>query len=143
MSSIDFTSVLGQRVLHQLETEEVVWLTTVSPKGRPQPSPVWFIWRDGEIIIFSEPGAPKVRNIGNNPHVALSFNTDEEGDRVTIFQAEARLQETPLTGADIEQFPDYVEKYRAGLARLNMNPDTMLGQYSQVIIITPTSLRGW
>jgi PPOX class probable F420-dependent enzyme len=143
MASIDFESDFGKRVLGQLESEQVAWLTTVSPSGQPQPSPVWFLWRDGTILIFSEPTAPKVRNIGQNAKVSVAFNTDFHGNEVSILQGEARLEADQMTGEDAASFTDYVEKYQGGIDSLSLTPESMLNQYSQLIVITPTRLRGW
>jgi len=30
----------------RLQTEPVIWLTTVTPSGQPQSTPVWFLWED-------------------------------------------------------------------------------------------------
>jgi len=143
MTAIDFESELGKRVLGQLETEQVAWLTTVSPSGQPQPSPVWFLWRDEHILIFSEPTAPKVRNISHNAKVSVAFNTDFHGNHVSIFQGEAVLDAEQKSGKDATSFADYVEKYAGGIESLNLTPESMLEQYSQLIVIIPTRLRGW
>ena len=143
MTAIDFDSDLGKRVLGQLESEGIVWLTTVSPSGQPQPSPVWFLWRDGKILVLSEPSSPKVRNIRQNPNVAVSFNTDPNGAEVSILQCTAALEADLKTAEDAETFADYEEKYREGIKQLNLTAESMLTQYSQLIVITPTRLRAW
>lgn len=143
MPELDFSTEFGQRVLNELQAEQVIWLTTVSPSGQPQPSPVWFLWRDGDVLIFSEPAAPKVRNIRANRKVSLAFNTDPHGERVSILQGEATLSAAQMTADDVGSFGDYVEKYQGGIESLNLTPESMLTQYSQLITITPTRLRGW
>lgn len=140
MSTIDFSTDHGQRALNQLNSEQVVWLTTVSPLGTPVPSPVWFIWRDGEVLIFSERKAPKVRNLTANSKVSLAFNTDPHGSQVTILNGTAALPEGDLVVGD---FADYVEKYAEGIESLGLTPESMLTQYGQLIIVTPEKLRGW
>jgi hypothetical protein len=37
---IDLTSEFGQHVAKRLVKEQVIWLTTVSSDGTPQPNPV-------------------------------------------------------------------------------------------------------
>ena len=34
-------------------TDRIGWLTTVNPDGQPQSSPIWFLWADGEILVYS------------------------------------------------------------------------------------------
>jgi PPOX class probable F420-dependent enzyme len=126
MEAIDFGSELGRRVLERLRSEQVAWLTTVSPAGQPQPSPIWFLWRDGEILIFSEPSAPKVRNIRHNSRVSVSFNSDFHGGEVAIFEGRAQLAADQMTGEDAAAHADYVEKYQGGIESLNLTPESML-----------------
>lgn len=48
-------------------------LATVSPKGRPQATPVWFLLEDNHILINTSAGRVKLRNIEANPNVALTI----------------------------------------------------------------------
>jgi len=64
----DFTTPHGQRATERLHTEEVIWLTTIGGDGTPQPSPVWFLWEEDTVLIFSEPKTPKVANIRRSPN---------------------------------------------------------------------------
>ena len=43
----------------RLETELIGWLTTINPDGQPQSSPIWFLWRDGEVLVYSHVRAPR------------------------------------------------------------------------------------
>lgn len=36
--------LLNDALTHRLQTEDVIWLTTVRPDGSPVPTPVWFFW---------------------------------------------------------------------------------------------------
>ena len=79
--TLDRSSAFQARVYDQLRHDPIVWLTTVSPTGQPQPSPVWFMW-DGadKIIIYSKPDAPKVRNISGGPIIIVRsvINSDQD-----------------------------------------------------------------
>ena len=65
---LDTTTEFGAHVARRLRDELIGWLVTVSPRGRPQPSAIWFLW-DGasSLLIYSQPDAPKLRNIAANP----------------------------------------------------------------------------
>ena len=55
-----------------LETPVIAHLATARPDGALQSNPVWFEW-DGEHIKISQTRArQKLRNVENDPHVALS-----------------------------------------------------------------------
>jgi PPOX class probable F420-dependent enzyme len=72
-------SPLDQQVLDRLVNEQVIWLTTVSLNGTPQPNPVWFYWNMEEILIYTPEESKKLKNIAQNPKVSLHF----EGAEVT------------------------------------------------------------
>ena len=118
---IDLTTEFGRAVEKHLKGEHVVWLTTVDSHLTPQPRPVWFLWEDDSILIYSKPDAYKVRHIEKHPKVALHFNTDETGDKhVMVLTGEACIDmDCPLALDN----PAYLKKYRAGIKDLNMTPE--------------------
>jgi len=63
----------------RLGEEKIAWLTTVRRDGQPQSSPVWFLWRDGEIIVYSRPTTQKVRNVQAHPKVAVHLRDIDDG----------------------------------------------------------------
>lgn len=138
---VDTTTEYGQRVDRRLREERIIWLTTVRADGRPEPSPVWFLWVDETIVIFSEPDTVKTRNIAERPHVALSLNSDAYGADVVIMAGEARFVEG---GPAAELFPALVEKYRPNLDNEgSVSTEAFVSGYSVAIQVTPTKLRGY
>jgi PPOX class probable F420-dependent enzyme len=77
--------------LARVRDELIAWLTVTREDGMPLPTPVWFVWRDDAFLIYSQPGAYKVRAIGRNPNVALHFNTDPTGEYFMAAQCRAEL----------------------------------------------------
>lgn len=63
MIHIDASTPFGKRVQDRHQNEIVVWLVTADANGTPQPSLVWAYWNDEELLVYSQPGKPKVRNI--------------------------------------------------------------------------------
>jgi PPOX class probable F420-dependent enzyme len=138
---IDLTSDFGRVVSQHLENEYVIWLTTVDSQLGPQPRPVWFVWQDEAFLIFSQAKAHKVSHIRKHPRVALHFNTDESGDKhVIVFVGEAVLEPNHPPA---DQVPAYFEKYREGIAALDMTPEQFSREYSVAIKIKPAEVRGW
>ena len=76
---IDPAKPSGAHALQRLEREAIIWLTTVTPEGQPQSSPIWFVWRDEEILVYSLAETPRVTNIEANPRVALNLNSTPTG----------------------------------------------------------------
>lgn len=139
MGDIDFSTAFGQRALRRLETEHVIWLATTSANGTPQPSPVWFLWEDGSVLVYSQPDTPKVRNIGRNQHVSLNFNSTEHGDNVVVFRGKAVVLGTDSPASANAA---YIEKYQAGLDSLGYDAERFAAEYNTLIRVTPTHLRG-
>src|SRR5262245_39604118 len=137
---IDTSTEFGQRVDRRLREEQVIWLVTVGPDGTPEPSPVWFLWDGQSMLIFSQPMAPKVRNIRRNPAVAIHFNSDAAGDDVVVMTGQAEvLPDAPA----VPGVPAYVAKYTRGIETIGMTPETMGATYSTALRVTPTRLRGF
>src|SRR5207248_1463964 len=80
--SMDLTAHLPaerrQHVERRLRSNLMAWLTTVRPDGQPVSVPVWFLVRgDGTILVYSQPGQHKLRNISKNPRVSLALDVND------------------------------------------------------------------
>lgn len=60
------TFEMTDQVLHRLTDDTLVWLTTVTPSGRPAPRLVWFMWLDGA----SDPSQDAARLASDAPSAA-------------------------------------------------------------------------
>ncbi len=124
-------------VQQRLRDDIVVWLTTVRPDGQPQTSAVWFLWDGETFLIFSMPNL-KVRNLRQNPHVALALDDTRRGGDVITVEGTATLIEDGSMSATYEP---YVRKYQAEMERINLPAERMAQLYSVGLRITPTRFR--
>jgi PPOX class probable F420-dependent enzyme len=138
---IDLTTEAGLRAVRRLEGEHLIWLTTVTPAGQPQTSPVWFLWTDGEILLYSRADTPRPANIRANARVAANFDSDGEGGDIVSIEGEARIVRERASAVDVP--PAYVAKYAARLAAFGWTMETMLVDYPVEIRIRPTRVRAW
>jgi len=138
---IDLTTKAGARAAERLERELILWLTTVNPAGQPQSSPVWFLWADGEILLYSRADTPRLANVQANPRVAATFDGDGDGGDIVSIEGEARVARPRATLADVP--PAYVEKHAAKLAADGWTMESMLVDYPVEIRIRPTRIRAW
>lgn len=115
-----------------------MWLTTVTPSGAPLPRPVGFIW-DGcdSVTVYNQPGA-RIRNIGRNPKVTLSFHGDPEGGDVVVLSGIAGVDESTLEAA---QDPAYEAKYATALERAGMTAASFARHFSVVVRIRINAIR--
>jgi len=139
---LDLNTKFGRFAKKYLKSEYFIWLTTVDSTGTPQPRPVWFIWEDDSVLIFSQAQAYKVKHIQKNPNVALHFNSaDTLGEkRLIMFTGTASIATNCPPANKVRA---YLRKYKSGIAGLKMIPDEFGKEYSVAIRTTPTNLRGW
>ena len=136
---IDLASEFGARVDARLRAEQIIWLTTMGTDGVPQPSPVWFLYHNDTVVIFSSPKAPKVRNIRQDAHIALHFDSDGRGGNIVVITGTATVLDT-MPGDDV--LMPYFAKYAQGIEGLGLTPEQMVATYSAPISVTVEKVRG-
>jgi PPOX class probable F420-dependent enzyme len=140
VSSIDYSSDLGQRIRKELAEELIVWMTTTSADGTPQPNPVWFVTDGDDVIVYSHNTAARNRNIVRNPSVSLNFNSDPEADRMSVIIGTASIDNAFPSTIENETFQ---AKYGTRIPGIGMTVEEHSDTYGVVIRITPTKIRGW
>lgn len=140
---LDPSDEVHARSIARLESEQIAWITSIRANGFPHAVPVWFLWLDGEVLILSEPGTVKVRNIRANPRVLVHLEAGESGEELTVLQGRAQISEQSTSEWLERNGPAYGEKYASGLAGLNLTADTMGEKYSAVIRVVPNKLTAW
>ncbi len=135
---IDESSEFGALVARHLREDRVVWLTTITPSGKPLPAPVWFWW-DGEetVRVFSLPDTGRVRNVQNNPNVSLNFAGNGQGGDIVILSGEVTIGDDRA-----DQHDAYAEKYASGFERIGLTAAQFADKYSTPLHIRITKVRG-
>ncbi len=124
----------------QLRTKQgdhILWLTTVTPSGRPAPRPVGFVYEAGVFIVFSHGSAAKVRHVRVNPHVTVHFHTDPAAEHFLVVIGTAEVADRPHPS----EVPAYLDKYEAMFPVLGYNRDSFDAYFDACIRITPE--RAW
>jgi PPOX class probable F420-dependent enzyme len=116
-----------------------VWFTTVRADGTPQPTPVWFVQDGSTYLVYSTPNAQKIRNIQQNPKVALGFAGDDEANSYAVIMGTAVIDDK---APPIHQNAAYATKYAEGIPSINLTLESMARIFSTAIRITPTHVRG-
>jgi PPOX class probable F420-dependent enzyme len=100
---------LTEQIEKHLAGDQIVWLTTVTPGGRPAPRPVWFLWDGSTVTIYSLPGGAKIKHIAANGQVSLNFNCTPGGGDVVVLSGQAEvLHDAPPPSA----IPGMLAKYQ-------------------------------
>ncbi|MCB9129858.1 MAG: TIGR03667 family PPOX class F420-dependent oxidoreductase [Anaerolineales bacterium] len=91
---IDLNTEFGQRVARRLAEERIGWLTTVDATGTPQPRPVWFLWQEDILLIYSRPGTRKLEHIARNPRVSFNLDGDGLGGDIVVLTGVAAINDS-------------------------------------------------
>jgi len=85
--------------LDLLERPLIGHLATVSPNGRPQANPMWFLW-DGTHLRFTHTNTRrKYAQLRVNPHVSMSVVDPDSGYRYLEVRGRVVAVEDDPTGA--------------------------------------------
>ena len=136
--TLDPSTKDGARALQQLETDKIGWLTTVTPDGLPQSTPIWFLWVDGEVLLYSYKTAKRNANLEANPRVAFNLHTDAGGGDVVSMEGTARFDPDGLRSS---QNPAFLAKYGDWLKEYDWTPEYFESEYPVTTRITPTRWR--
>jgi len=136
----DTTTEVGKRAEARLKEEEISWITTVRSDGQPQTVPVWFLWDDNGVLIYSQPNRQKLRNITRNPRVGLNLNSNEQGNDVVRLEGSASIDEDAPLSSEVAP---YVEKYRESIARIGYDVEGFARAYSVAVRVTPERWQVW
>jgi general stress protein 26 len=117
---------LDLQVERRLQTEQNLWLATVRSTGAPHLVPIWFVWVAGKIYLCTGAGSVKVRNLTQNPHVAIAL---EDGNQPIVIEGLAE----PIGRPPAAVVAEFQRKYDWDIT----TDDT----YTQVIEIEPKRIR--
>jgi PPOX class probable F420-dependent enzyme len=114
----------------KLTSDVVAWLTTIRPDGSPATRPVWFVWHEPDLFVYSEPHTHKVRHLTRDPRGSVHFNSDDEGGSIVVLDVDAAVDHD---AAKPSTCPGYLAKYRASIDRLGVTVDAYDRQFSTLL----------
>jgi PPOX class probable F420-dependent enzyme len=140
LPAMDSTTVASLRVQRFLETEPVVWLSSIRGNdGAPHLVPTWFVWDGDAIVIRSKPGAVKVRNLRRDPRAMVALGDADDDFDVGLLEARAEVDAT----LGVELPAVFLAKYRDRIAALGLTPPEFAATYSATIRLIPARALGW
>lgn len=134
----DVTFALTAQIQKHIDNERIIWLSTVSPTGQPSPRPVWYRWDGAAFVVYTFPGAAKIRHIRANPKVAVHFNADREGEDVVVMVGRAEIDTDPVPPS---AYPGYLDKYGAALPGIGYTVESLDAEFTVVVRVVPE--RWW
>ena len=135
----DPSTPFGKLALGRLDSEVVIWLTTVGKDGTPQPNPVWFLLDNDSLLIYNRPDANRITHIKSRPQVSLNLDGNGKGgDIVVITGTAALIDDVP----PCDQLPAYLAKYQDLMTRVAGSPENFGKAYPVAMRITINKVRG-
>lgn len=112
-------------------------LSTIRKDGRPQLSPVWFVWQDSEFLISTTPSTAKWKNLQRDPRCTAIIDNLDGRYLIVTGDVETWTEESPHKVTteivrkykDDHEFEPYMETIRQerpvrGIIRLT--PDSII-----------------
>ena len=137
-ATLDPSTKAHARALERLGSEKIGWLTSVDPNGQPQSSAIWFLWTDGEILLYSHKRAPRNGNLVDSPRVAFNLHTDAAGDDYVSMEGTARMDPD---GPQASGNAPYLARYQSMIDDHGWTAASFAADYPFIIRITPTRWR--
>ena len=139
-TTFDPDDTWGAYALDRLRTEMIAWLTTVTPSGQPQTMPIWFLWVDGEVLIYGDHRARRNANIEANPRVSFHLPANASGGDILVVEGEARIDPDYAlpneTATYLAKYGEWIDANIGGAVR-------MAQTYTKPILIRPTRVIGY
>jgi PPOX class probable F420-dependent enzyme len=93
VSRRDQIRLTGAEQRQLVESERVVVVSSLGPRGWPHAMPLWYVPRGGEIWVYTYARSQKVQNLERDPRATLLIETGHEYAelRGLMIEAEAEI----------------------------------------------------
>jgi PPOX class probable F420-dependent enzyme len=128
----------SQELIAFLTETHLARIATVKPDGSPHVTPVWYLWKAPHLLIAVVNTSLKVRNIQQNPRVAVTIDTESSPARGVIIEGTALIKNLP-THVEREICARYVKS-----SDLTNYLKYAQSNFTSVLLeITPRKIMSW
>ena len=121
----------------RLSVEPIAWLGTTRPDGRPHNVPVWFLWQDPVIVVFTPRRSQKVKNLAATPACVVTLDSADGGNDIVIVEGRGRV----ATDAEITPMDDaFAAKYESLMTQTFAEWRAI---FDQPLLITVERIVAW
>lgn len=104
-----------------LASTAVAIVSTIGPRGEPQASPIWFVWKDGAVHFSLVDGRQKLRNLRRDPRASVVIIDPADPTRYLELRGRVHLDPDPHFALErdvaIKYRGEHVDVERAGTMR--------------------------
>jgi PPOX class probable F420-dependent enzyme len=146
MSRRDQIKLSPEEQLALLDSERVVVVSSIGPRGWPHSMPMWFTVRDGDIWVWTYAKSQKVRNLERDPRATLLVEAGHEYSELRGIQIEAEAEIVRDTDQVFEFAKELTVRYAEGIDELG--PDAAAALQAQApkrvaIHFVPVRTASW
>jgi PPOX class probable F420-dependent enzyme len=98
-----------------LDSERVVQVATIGPRGWPHVMPLWYVVRHGELWVWTYAKSQKVKNLERDPRATLLVETGEEYQELRGIQIEAEAELIRDTDRVVDFGKELTIRYTEGI----------------------------
>jgi PPOX class probable F420-dependent enzyme len=109
-----------------LDSERVVVVSTIGPRGWPHSMPMWFTVREAEIWVWTYAKSQKVRNLERDPRATLLVETGEQYGELRGVQIEAEAELVRDANRVLEFAKELTVRYTEGISSVSGDAATAL-----------------
>ena len=122
-----------------LDERHIATIVTLNSDGSPHVAPVWYEYRDGQVLIITGASSVKVRNIQHDPRVSVCIANDTSPARYVLVEGSARISTAGVEQATYDMYIRY-EGQERGSKSAKASLDN--GE-SVVIFVEPNKIVNW
>ena len=129
-----------------IETERVVVVSSLGPRGWPHVMPLWYVPRNGEIWIWTYAKSQKVRNLERDPRATLLIETGFEYVELRGVQIEAEAEIIRELDRIVDYAKEMTIRYSEGISSVEGDAASALQAQAPkrvAIRFQPTRVASW
>jgi general stress protein 26 len=98
-----------------LDTERIVIVSSIGPRGWPHSMPLWYVPRDGDVWIWTFAKSQKVKNLERDTRATLLIETGVEYGELRGVQIEAEAELIRDVDRIVDFAKDLTVRYSEGI----------------------------
>jgi PPOX class probable F420-dependent enzyme len=125
----DQIKLSDQETRELIDSERIVVVSSLGPRGWPHVMPLWYVPRDGEIWIWTYAKSQKVKNLERDPRATLLIETGVEYQDLRGIQIEAEAELITDIDEIVEYAKEMTVRYSEGIE--SVEGDAAAGLHAQ------------
>ena len=124
-----------------LSGRHVAVLVTTDADGRPVPTPIWYMYRDGLLYFRTGEASAKVANVRHDPRVSVCVQEERPPYKAVIVHGTAEIQDDPDWLAD--ETPRHYLGFIGGIGYKQAAQSAIEMGPAVAIVVTPERYATW